>query len=172
MSKLDEQLALFEREVLSSAPETAPAKNGTTAKTQPTTNGGPDRLAFDQECSTSNEFVEVKSEINEDEPTRSGDVTIKDAQSAFKVLLVESSFNGEDCGPDRLAFDQECSTSNEFVEVKSEINEDEPTRSGDVTIKDAQSAFKVVRKFVEAKFDAPTVLRMCKDLDAVLANDT
>ncbi|KAI1714635.1 hypothetical protein Ddc_11356 [Ditylenchus destructor] len=78
----------------------------------------------------------------------------------------------ETSGPDRLAFDQECSTSNEFVEVKSEINEDEPTRSGDVTIKDAQSAFKVVRKFVEAKFDAPTVLRMCKDLDAVLANDT
>ncbi|KAI1717696.1 tc5 transposase DNA-binding domain-containing protein [Ditylenchus destructor] len=86
--------------------------------------------------------------------------------------LMESSFNGEDCGPDRLAFDQECSTSNESVEVKSEINEDEPTRSGDVTIKDAQSAFKVVRKFIEAKFDAPTVLRMCKDLDAVLANDT
>ncbi|KAI1714639.1 hypothetical protein Ddc_11360 [Ditylenchus destructor] len=86
--------------------------------------------------------------------------------------LMESSFNGEDCDPDRLTFDQECSTSNEPVEVKSEINEDEPMRSGDVTIKDAQSAYKVVRKFIEAKFDAPTVLRMCKDFDAVLANDT
>ncbi|KAI1714949.1 RNA recognition motif domain-containing protein [Ditylenchus destructor] len=39
MSNLDEQLALFEREVLSSVTESAPAKNGTTSKTQPSTNG-------------------------------------------------------------------------------------------------------------------------------------